>query len=95
MKPGTQIAYIPTHANDDLEHPDVEFGFVTSERGDSHFCRYWIKGQPGKLRTVSCSELTPSYMLVEIESVLPVVVSDAMALIERQNKEMEDYLRGR
>lgn len=50
MKIGTQVAYLPTHADGDVTHPDVEFGFVTSARGEAHFCRYWRKGQPGVLR---------------------------------------------
>jgi hypothetical protein len=74
FRPGTQIAYVPTHAEDNLTHPDVEFGFVTSERGDNHFCRYWRKGHLGELRTTSCSELTPTYLLVEYESVPQAVV---------------------
>ena len=27
---GQQIAYVPTHANGDINHRDVQFGFVTS-----------------------------------------------------------------
>jgi hypothetical protein len=83
MKPGTQIAYVPTHVNSDIRHPDVEFGFVTSYRpagevlaNPHYFCRYWRKGHLGELRTTSCSELTSAYLLVECESV-PQGVVDA------------------
>lgn len=76
MKPGTQIAYVPTHAEGNMKHPDVQFGFVTSERGDSHFCRYWRNGHTGELRTVANSELTPNFLLVEVESVLQGVVDN-------------------
>ena len=55
---GTQIAYIPMHAEGDIEHPDVEFGFVTSVVGDMAFCRYWHKGHIGRLRTLANSEGT-------------------------------------
>ena len=76
MKPGTQIAYIPLHAENDINHPDVEFGFVVSERGDAHFCRYWRRGHPGELRTVANSELTPTNNLVEYKSVSQDVVDN-------------------
>jgi len=76
MKPGTQIAYIPLHAEGDINHPDVEFGFVVSERGDAHFCRYWRKGRLGELKTVANSELTPTDNLVEYKSVSQDVVDN-------------------
>lgn len=68
LKPGTQIAYIPDHAMDNLAHPDVEYGFVTSDKGENAFCRYWWKTTPSELRTRSCSELTPKRNLVMIDS---------------------------
>ena len=61
---GMQIAYIPTHCNGDITHPDVELGFVTSVRGEYAFCRYWSKFSEGELRTKANSELTPKYLLV-------------------------------
>jgi hypothetical protein len=79
MRPGTQIAYVPTHANGDINHPDVEFGFVVSRSGnfsDHYYCRYWRDGHPGELRTVANSELTPGSCLVEHTSV-PQSVVDA------------------
>lgn len=82
MKQGTQIAYVPEHANGDLSHPDVEFGFVMSKRGNAHFCRYWVKGVPGELRTVANSELTPSELLVEDISVPQTYVKIALLEIE-------------
>lgn len=67
--PGTQVAYIPPHANGDINHPDVEFGFVTSLHpdGEGCFCRYFLKDCPAILRTVSCSELTNYEFLVVVE----------------------------
>lgn len=66
MKPGDQIAYIPNHVERSttkyyLDHPDIEFGFVTSLGTDERYCwcRYWRKGRPGELRTTANSELTP------------------------------------
>jgi hypothetical protein len=59
IKRGMQIAYIPRHAEGDIGHPDVEFGFVTSIRGGFAFCRYWSKRHPGQLRTTANSEATP------------------------------------
>ena len=70
MTPGTQIVF-PTHAKGNLFHPDVEFGFVTSEGqgGATHFCRYWRKGHPGELRTCANSECTPTELLEKYTSV--------------------------
>lgn len=68
MERGTQIAYIPLYAHGNIKHKDVQFGFVTSQSKNCHFCRYWIKGKIGiELRTKSCSELTPNYYLVQME----------------------------
>lgn len=70
MKPGTQIAYVPSHVNGDIRHPDVQFGFVTSERDNAHFCRYWTRGKEGNdLRTKANSELTPNKYLVQYKAV--------------------------
>jgi hypothetical protein len=63
-KLGDQIAYVPTHAEGNLKHPDVEFGFVTKDLGEDCFCRYWSKYSKGELRTKSCSERTPKRLLV-------------------------------
>ncbi len=67
MNRGTQIAYIPMHAYKKIEHPDVEFGFVTTHKPEHGytFCRYWRRGEPGVLRTLTNSECTPSDMIVE------------------------------
>lgn len=58
---GDQIAYLPMHTEGDINHPDVEFGFVydTEDTADfvTVFCRFWHKGKPGELRTVLNSEL--------------------------------------
>ena len=59
-KPKSQIVYIPTHAEDNIMHPDVDVGFVTSiSPGGSVFCRFWMKGSPSSkpvLRTRANSE---------------------------------------
>ena len=50
---GDQIAYI-----NDIEHKDVEFGFVTSvsKHFDVAFCRFWSRSNPDELRTKANSE---------------------------------------
>lgn len=59
LKTGTQVAYLPDHAENDITHPDVQFGFITSTNERFAFVRYWKKMQEGKqLRTTSCSEGT-------------------------------------
>ena len=87
MKAGTQIAYVPRHANGDIAHPDVEFGFVmsTSLKRDMHFCRYWRKGHLGELRTTANSELTPDDLLVEYQSVTQAVMDKALKQIDDES----------
>lgn len=70
LKRGTQIVYIPDHA-DGLSHPDVEFGFVTScFAGEGrYFCRYWSKLDIRELRTKANSELTFGQNIVLFNSV--------------------------
>lgn len=82
--PGDQVAYVPTHADGDLKHPDVEFGFVTSMRpaGDAAFCRYWRRGHLGELRTVANSECTPVDLLVPHQSVSQTIVDDVLRQLD-------------
>jgi len=79
MNVGTQIVYIPTHAEGDVTHPDCEFGFIfgsSHNSGDkAYFCRYWRKRQPGVLRTTACSELTNARDIQEYQSVPQEVVT--------------------
>ncbi len=80
---GTQIAYIPLHAKGDINHKDVQFGFITSAAKDgAWFCRYWydekIAGVKGELRTKSCSEATPAECLVEHDSYSEEMVDAAL-----------------
>ena len=83
IKRGTQIAYIPSHANGDTSHPDVEFGFAMEKpRHVGVFCRYWRKGHPGELRTVANSELTPLEYIIEYESVSQRIVDSVIFQIE-------------
>jgi len=56
FSPGTQIAYVPAHACGDINHPDVEFGFVTSTWEKIVFCRFWSNDDSNRLRTVANSE---------------------------------------
>lgn len=85
METGQQVAYIPEHAEGNREHPDVEFGFVTSSpKGKRYsFCRYWIRGKPGQLRTTNCSELTGNSSLVKHVCV-------PQAIVDKFIKEIED-----
>jgi len=85
MKKGTQIAYIPTHAEGDENHPDVELGFIVQvvqigyrENDLAYFCRFWRKGKPGELRTTANSERCYDYQLKEHESVSQEVVDETL-----------------
>ena len=75
---GDQIAYIPHHVSGDVEHPDVELGFVTSVDGDRVWCRFWRKGEIGKLRTIANSELVMQSDLVHYQSVSRDQVESAL-----------------
>ena len=86
LKRGTQIIYVPSHANGDTEHPDCDRGFITSCKDDAEscFCRYWRKGEPGTLRTHLNSELTPVRNLVIQDSVAQSKVDETLALIDSE-----------
>lgn len=96
LQRGTQVAYIPRHARGDINHRDVQFGFVTSVRGDAAFCRYWSNFDSRQLRTVANSELTPLDLLVlysthpqtEIDLILKEI--DAVSAVARGMNEMVD-----
>lgn len=62
----TQVAYIPTHAEGNLAHPDVQYGFIASARrpDGSYKVRYWSKRDPNELRTKANSEITDEENLV-------------------------------
>ncbi|MBD3260428.1 MAG: hypothetical protein GF334_01900 [Candidatus Altiarchaeales archaeon] len=78
MQLGTQIIYVPMHADGDINHPDCEAGFVTSVRGDTVFCRYWSKYHPNELRTKANNEGTPLSRIVEKDTVPQRQVEDAI-----------------
>jgi len=71
MKRGTQIVYVPYHAEGDADHPDCEPGFVTSVHRNERaaFCRYWRKPELDQLRTTANSELTPIISLIICDTV--------------------------
>lgn len=57
LKVGTQILYIPNHADGNIFHNDVEYGFVTSIAPSLNivYCRYFFKNS-NELRTMANSE---------------------------------------
>jgi len=95
LRRGQQIAYVPPHAQTrngpsgpnkhyrtwDAEHPDVEYGFVMSDAEHHAFCRFWVKGQLGVLRTTANSERTPKWCLIEYDSVDQAVVDKILATL--------------
>lgn len=64
FKRGTQILYVPNHADGDQDHPHVQQGFVTSvkEHTNTVFCRYWHMGQmwtlPNSVQPASAKAVT-------------------------------------
>ncbi len=80
LSKGTQIIYIPTHAENNETHPDCETGFVTNQtKPNAVFCRYWRND--GLLRTTSCSELTPLYAIVVKDSVPQHIIETTLKTI--------------
>ncbi len=74
LQPQTQILYIPHHADMDLNHPDVEPGFIDHIIKDQVFARYWYKETMSnldrlELRTKSNCENTPHTNIVIMPSV--------------------------
>jgi hypothetical protein len=100
LKPGDQIAYVPRHARGALNHPDVEYGFVTrlSHDGETAFCRYWQgRGKEGLrsegLRTLACSEGTPVELLVRGNTRPEGVVDMWLAGIRAQEEAERENIR--
>jgi len=83
LKRGIQIAYVPQHANGYEYHEDVEYGFITSVRGDGAFCRYWSKSDPTELRTKCNSELTPVRYLIVLNTRPQEMVDQLLEETER------------
>ena len=83
-KKGDQIAYIPMHADGDISHPDVEFGFVMSDNGDNCWCRYFreVKNLEPELRTVANSELTPKFFMRQHYFASPAYICELIERIE-------------
>lgn len=78
-KRGTQIIYVPSHADGNINHPDCEVGFITSVCGSMARCRYWLKDKvPRELRTKANSEQTPIRGLVFYDTVPQQAVEDAL-----------------
>jgi len=79
LERGTQILYVPSHADGDVSHCDVEVGFVTQDAGErGAFCRYWSKSSAHTLRTKANSELTPREMIIVQDTVPQALVVNAL-----------------
>jgi len=88
FKRGEQIAYIPLHARQSpRDHPDIEYGFVTTQKGETVWCRFWRKGHPGELRTRANSEAVNVHSLVRTHSVPDSLVQGILRKIELDEKE--------
>jgi len=64
-----QIMYMPQHVKGDVDHPDVEIGFIvgiTYDRTEA-FCRYFQKGSKTEFRTRANSECTPVNCLSKLD----------------------------
>lgn len=85
MKRGDQIAYVPEHARGHgMGHPDVELGFIFDIGSNGIiFCRYWRRGELGKLRTISCSEATNERNLILYKTLNQNIVNKTMEEIEK------------
>ncbi len=84
LKRGDQIVYIPNHARNNRNHPDCEYGFVTSIGTKIAFCRYWSKAKPAELRTTANSEATMISNLQLHKSVSQKRVDDWLVKISKE-----------
>lgn len=94
LKMGTQIVSVPLHAYGDVNHPDSQSGFVTSlsKNGQTAFCRYWKKDQPGVLRTLANSEGTYINSIAIEDTVKPSVVAKAIRQIMADEEELHRHI---
>lgn len=46
IEPGDRVIYVPTHANGDINHPDCEYGIVSSWNNRGIFVKYVRNGIP-------------------------------------------------
>jgi len=74
LKIGMQVAMVPSHAKGDLNHPDVQMGFVTALNDNFAFCRYFLH-KSDELRTHSHSEGTAYECLVIHEHHLQSIIN--------------------
>lgn len=95
FKPGVQVAYIPHHAGGDIDHKDVEYGFITGASKDHNylFCRFWRQGYPGQLRTTSCSKATPVVNLQLFKTVRQPIVDQMMISLGYMHNPKKEKVR--
>lgn len=82
LSPGTQIAKTPHHLQ--INHPETQFGFVTSTSENYAFCRFWNRGAPlgfDDLRTKANSEAVSIHDLMLYNHTSKEVVIAALAEI--------------
>lgn len=80
---GDQVASVPDEVvpnkdgYPDLDHPSVQFGFVTGVCGDgNYYVRYWKERGVPDLRTKANSEKTPGHYLIPYRSILPQYIDE-------------------
>ncbi len=87
LKRGTQIVYVPSHADGDIKHPDCEEGFVISKTSDkyseAYFCRYWSKSYRYRLRTTANSEATNRRDLIVKDTRHQGIIEEMFRIIEK------------
>jgi hypothetical protein len=78
MKPGTQVVFVPTLANGDINHPDCLPGFIAGPPiGRSIYVYFW-REIGVSLRTTK-PQLTDSEHLVVVDSVEQAIVDRLLA----------------
>lgn len=90
---GTQIIYVPLHADGDESHEDAQEGFVTSVVNTMAFCRFWSRQRPNELRTRVNSEAVPVHLLVVRDTRPQSRVDAALAQVEKEQEEFAEWLR--
>ena len=89
LRVGMQVAYIPPHVRGMcknnlprmLKHPDTEFGFVSSWRDGTVFCRFWSQYNPKQLRTLANSEGCDRFDLEAHDHYSPLMVETVLKML--------------
>lgn len=65
IEPRTRVAYIPNHADGDINHPDVEWGYVSSSNDVNIFVKFDKQLDKFGWEGTTSQSCTPSTLYIE------------------------------